>query len=242
MIIFENLNLVAVDKPAGMLSVPSRDRQDSRGIVGLELQQQLKTQLFPIHRLDFEVSGILLFAKNSQTHKRWQDLFQSRKVEKTYEAISVHPDSKNIPEKFRSIFQSLDLKAEESKWECRLEKGKRRVFEANRGKASVTLARVLREVQGSELVQFTDDLSGGQSLLLWQMKPITGRSHQLRYELFRHGCPILGDALYGSQVRLRMHDQILLRHTGFVLKQETDGLTALEVPSLLKILQSFCFG
>ena len=69
-------------------------------------------------------------------------------------------------------------------WKCRLLRGKKRSYESPQGKDSVTLATYLgmREV-----------------FQKWDLNPVTGRSHQLRYEMSRHGYPIVGDALYGSK-------------------------------------------
>ena len=66
-VLFENENFIAVDKKSGVLSVPSRmGKEDPRPVLGLELQETLKKQIFPVHRLDFEVSGM---SKNDKTIK-----------------------------------------------------------------------------------------------------------------------------------------------------------------------------
>ena len=59
--LFQNEHFVIMDKPAMVLTVPDRHQSD-RPCLGLELQKELKTQIFPVHRLDYEVSGLVLFA------------------------------------------------------------------------------------------------------------------------------------------------------------------------------------
>lgn len=203
-----------VDKPAGWLSVPSRDSKDSRPIVGLKLQEEVGQRLFPVHRLDFEVSGILVFAKDAKTHTLWQDVFQERSVKKIYHAVTFLPDPGILPPTFRAIYQEPDL-TKESTWECLLEKGKRRAFEAPHGKSSITKAKVLTHLK--------------EGRLLWELIPVTGRSHQLRYEMYRHGCPILGDHLYGSQIEMK--NEILLRHVQLTLDKPLSGFKSLNVPT-----------
>lgn len=80
-IIYENTDFIAINKPAGLLSVPDR--------FGLEisLKQILIAKfekIFIIHRLDKETSGVILFAKNAATHKTLNELFEHRKIEKYY--------------------------------------------------------------------------------------------------------------------------------------------------------------
>lgn len=85
-LIYEDPWLIAVDKPAGLLSVPGRTlaKQDS---VLLRLQQQLATEsLFPVHRLDQDTSGVLLLSRNLEAYKNLQQQFQHRGVIKVYEA------------------------------------------------------------------------------------------------------------------------------------------------------------
>lgn len=171
-IIFENENFVIVDKPAGFLSVPSRMQdKDDRPVIGLELQKQLKIQIFPVHRLDFEVSGILVFAKNASSHKAANNWFENKKVQKVYSCLT-EPGSE--------IF----LEGQKLEWKCQLLRGKKRAYESPHGKNSVTRVEFIKKTDRG---------------LVWKLEPITGRSHQLRYEMYRHQMPIVGDILYGAK-------------------------------------------
>ncbi len=167
-ILFENSHLIAVIKPHGWLSTPGREASDPRPCLGRELQSQLGTQIFPVHRLDFEVSGLLMFAKSKEAHREAQAWFEQSLVAKTYQAYS-QPGSGD----FR----------EWAEWKSKIAKGKRRAFEAPHGKDSSTRARLIGEVG---------------DLWLWELMPLTGRSHQLRFEMAKHGFPIFGDELYGG--------------------------------------------
>ena len=84
-IIFENENLVAVNKPAGLLTIP--DRHDEMLSSLYKTLQQQYEKIFIVHRLDRETSGIILFAKDEATHKYLSQLFEQRNVEKYYLAI-----------------------------------------------------------------------------------------------------------------------------------------------------------
>lgn len=171
--IFENAHFLVVDKPAGWLSVPSRiGARDERPCLGVFLQDQLGAQLWPVHRLDEEVTGVILFAKTAAAHKSANAWFESHAIKKTYEAFT---DSGDTPDGKQT-------------WEARLMRGKKRAYEAPHGKPSTTEATVISSVA----------LDDGAATL-WQLHPVTGRPHQLRYELMRHGFPIIGDVLYGSK-------------------------------------------
>lgn len=168
-VLFENEQCVVVDKPPGWLSVPGRTANDTRLIVGRELEKQLNVVLLPVHRLDADVSGTLLFAKSKEFHRDANVAFEKHAVKKTYQAITE-----------LGSFNSGDTR----EWRSKLVRGKKRSFEADHGKMALTEARVLER---------------GTHYLNWRLNPITGRPHQLRFEMAKHQCPIIGDVLYGSQ-------------------------------------------
>jgi len=85
-IIFENDSFIAINKPAGMLSIPDRE-QSQPSLKDLLLQKY--GSIFTIHRLDKDTSGIILFAKDEATHKFFSKKFEERSVEKFYCAL-VH--------------------------------------------------------------------------------------------------------------------------------------------------------
>lgn len=175
-IILKNEHFVIVDKDPLVLSVPSRlGESEERGILGLELQKDLKTQIYPVHRLDFEVSGLIMYALTPEAQKAGNRWFEQKIVTKTYMAITAkNPQIKDV--ELFSLNQELV-------WKCLLLRGKKRAYEGAHGKRSETLAKLVKK-EGEFLV--------------WELNPVTGRSHQLRYEMFRHHFPIVGDVLYSS--------------------------------------------
>ncbi|NJR69587.1 MAG: RluA family pseudouridine synthase [Synechococcales cyanobacterium CRU_2_2] len=213
-VLYEDEFLLAIDKPAGLLSVPGRtaDRQDS----ALRRLRQLRpTQtLIPVHRLDQATSGILLFAKDPQSHSLLSRQFQQRQVEKIYEALVVGPV-------VGSIAGSIALDAEQSQGEIDLplwgdpRDRPRQSVHADHGKPSLTRFRLLEHRPAApHLGKMTAPAERHTRL---ELIPITGRTHQLRVHVKAGlGSVILGDRLYGCQAptdRLHLHAKALsFRH------------------------------
>lgn len=84
-IIFENDDLVVINKPSGMLTIS--DRAQSVSLKELLIQKYGK--IFTVHRLDRDTSGVVIFAKNEEAHRYFSILFENRKVEKFYQAVVV---------------------------------------------------------------------------------------------------------------------------------------------------------
>jgi 23S rRNA-/tRNA-specific pseudouridylate synthase len=176
-ILFENKDFVLCDKPSGALSTPSRIK-DERFCLGTELEKQLGLQIFPVHRLDFEVSGLVLYAKNADAHRAANSWFENRLVDKVYRALSTTQNFDHIPPNISNSRAPIDLsQQQEFEWKSMMLRGKKRTFESPQGKPSVTQAH------------FLGSLDGGW--FRWDLHPVTGRSHQLRF-----------DMLYGSRVEL----------------------------------------
>lgn len=175
--------LVVVDKPAGWLSVPGRQgERDERPVVGLILQEQLQSRVFPIHRLDAEVGGIMLFALDSGTQSRVSRWFEHRVIRKEYQALTGPREFRNWPANLPKQQGAIPV-GEKQTWKCKIMRGKKRSFESPHGEPAETE------------VLFHGEREKG---LAWTLWPRTGKPHQLRLELARHGFSILGDELYGS--------------------------------------------
>lgn len=178
-IVFQNDHFIVVDKAPMILSVPGRMGEgDGRPVLGRLLEKDLGMTLFPVHRLDFEVQGLIMYAKTAASHRAGNQWFEQKIVSKKYSAITTALS----PEAAREFAVDVPLE-----WKCRLLRGKKRAYESPHGKDSLTLARLVSRT--------------GSGYFHWELSPVTGRSHQLRYELFRHGMPIVGDALYGSTMK-----------------------------------------
>ena len=187
--LFENEHFVAVDKPAAVLTVPGRQGQDDpRPCLANILRARLAVDLWPVHRLDFEVSGLVLFAKSAKAHRDSNTWFEERLIHKKYEAWS----SGYVADETQSR-QVLE-------WKSTLLRGKKRAYESPHGKPSVTRATWLGQIRWRDL-----DVNS------WRLEPLTGRSHQLRYEMSRYGFSILGDELYGSKIVFAASETIALR-------------------------------
>lgn len=178
-------DLIVIDKPAGQLSVPARFADDPRPCVGSLLQKELGQQIFPVHRLDFEVSGPLIFALNREAHRLASLWFERETIHKTYQAWA---------EGAGEVSDQVQL------WESRLVKGKKRTFEADYGKPSRTQARCLK-----------NQTFQNRNFSLWELSPLTGRSHQLRFEMQKRVAPIWGDALYGSKAPYPRSNEMALK-------------------------------
>ena len=209
-ILFQNENFVVCNKPAGVLSVPSRDRNDPRGCLGIALQHELKQSVLPVHRLDFEVSGLILFALNKKAHRASQNWFEKRTISKIYEAKTSLQDFSHWPEAIPTVRDKLELQLQKVfLWKTQIQRGKRRSFESPHGDWAETRAQV-KNVEDSKVS--------------WDLFPLTGKSHQLRLELSRRGFPIHGDTLYGSKIVLPAVSGISLRAVCLDLERVPDRL------------------
>ena len=187
-IIFEDEDLVVVNKPAEFLSVPGIHIQDS---VYTRIKQQIKDISGPIivHRLDMSTSGLLVLAKNKNAHKILQSQFINRTVQKRYTALlegvlKENSGTINLPLR-------VDLNDRPRQLVC---------FE--HGKPAETKWEVLTKNEAVTKVHFY---------------PISGRTHQLRVHASHFSglnTPIIGDDLYGKKAnRLHLHaDTLTLTH------------------------------
>lgn len=181
-IVYEDEWLIAVNKPAGLLSVPGRYR-DCQDSVLSRLRHGLPEgmAIMAVHRLDQDTSGILLLARNPQTYRQLSQQFEQRQVHKVYEAVL-----------------SGWVKTEQGEIELPLwgnpENRPYQQVDEVRGKLSLTRFQVMAREGDYTRVEFI---------------PLTGRTHQLRVHAADArgiGIPILGDRFYGcSAVAERLH-------------------------------------
>lgn len=179
-IIYEDDWLIAVNKPEGMLSVPSKTANES-------LQEQIEKMFSSdqkpiiIHRLDMATSGVLLFAKSPEIHSIMQGLFESRNIKKQYIAIL----DVTIVQENGTISLPLILNPQERPLQ---------MVNFDYGKEAITHFQVLEHKDGKTRIAFS---------------PITGRTHQLRVHAAHPdglNAPIVGDMLYGTHAdRLYLH-------------------------------------
>lgn len=178
-VLFANDFVVVIDKPAMTLSVPARFADDPRPVVGRQLEVELSRRLWPVHRLDFEVSGVMVFALDSASHKLLNSAFEKRLVQKTYQAFTS-----DTPVSWAEPY--------EARWKSRILRGKKRSYESPHGQDAITDAKLVTHHC------LKSDSHASVNALEWQLRPLTGKPHQLRYEMYKHQVPIIGDTLYGS--------------------------------------------
>lgn len=181
--IYIDEDIVVVDKPTMLLSVPGRgpDKQDSV-VTRLALEYP---GIREVHRLDWETSGLMLLARTASAHRELSRQFRERQVSKTYTAV-VYGEVADVQGRVE-----LPLRAD---WPNR----PRQMVDPVQGKPSLTLWRRLAVDNGNSRLELT---------------PVTGRSHQLRVHMQSLGHPILGDGLYAHQLALAQADRLLLHAT-----------------------------
>lgn len=167
-IIFENDDLIAVNKPSGLLTIP--DRHDNTLEALSTLLKNKYGQIFTVHRLDRDTSGIVLFAKHEAAHKYLSQLFESRDVEKYYLGLV----SGELSEPSGSITAPI--------MEHPVQKGK--MVTNAKGRPSHTDYEVLEAFGLFSLVK---------------LRIYTGRTHQIRVHMKSLGHSIAVDELYGSK-------------------------------------------
>ncbi len=165
-ILFENDDLIVLNKPGGLLSVPDRT-QSAPSLRDLLLEKY--RQVFTVHRLDRETSGVIVFAKTAEEHQHLSVIFQERQVVKTYFGIVW-----GVPAKSSGIIE-VPIQEHPAK------NGTMVVH--RKGKAAST---------GYEIIE---DF-GKYSFLRFDL--FTGRTHQIRVHMKESGHPILCDPLYGD--------------------------------------------
>jgi tRNA pseudouridine32 synthase / 23S rRNA pseudouridine746 synthase len=192
-ILYADPDLVVVNKPTLLLSVPGRgeDKQDcvvsrlSRAFPGIR----------EVHRLDWETSGLMLLARHVGAHRHLSRQFAERRVEKVYTAV-VH----GVPEQPCGEI-ALPLRCD---WPNR----PRQMVDWQQGKSALTRWERITEGPGQCRVR---------------LFPVTGRSHQLRVHMMSIGHPILGDRLYGDSHGLEKAERLLLHATGLAFHHPVTG-------------------
>lgn len=169
---YEDEWLLAVDKPAGMLVHPSAARNTgtlANRLLAYYRETGQKCAVHPVSRLDRDTFGLVLLAKNAHIHAKMCDLSHCGQIEKRYHALVY-----GAPAEPEGLISAPIARPEgPSLLRCI----------APGGKDSRSAYRVLETCNGVSLLE---------------LRPLTGRTHQLRLHCVFLGCPILGDAQYGS--------------------------------------------
>jgi len=177
-VIFENNDLIVVNKPAGMVVHPAAGH-DRGTLVHAALahapeMEGIGGEVRPgiVHRLDKNTSGLILIAKNDLAQHRLQDQFRARKVEKVYLAlVDGHP-----PTPTGRIEAAIGRDPTQRK--------RMAIVQPNKGREAISEYRLLEKYPFHSLLE---------------IHPLTGRTHQIRLHMSFIGCPVVGDTVYGRK-------------------------------------------
>ena len=190
-ILFENEHFMVIDKPHFLTMSPTGQYVQETLLVRLKKQTGIE-HLTPIHRLDRETAGVVLISKNVASRGIFQQLFATRQVQKTYHAIAGYREELRFPQIVR----------------LRMDKGQ-----------PFYTMQVLEGEPNSEseitLLEQKDHLAK------YELKPHTGKQHQLRVHLNFLGIPILNDPFYPSVAHKADNNfsaplQLLAKHIQFI--------------------------
>jgi RluA family pseudouridine synthase len=197
-ILYEDEDIVVVNKPEGLVAVPERRGLEQSLIEMLSAQRAEK--LFIVHRIDRETSGVIVFARNAEAHRQLNLQFETRSVEKMYLALvlGVIGDDRGEIDKPLRQFGSGRVAVDDQ-----------------RGKASITEFRVLERLEAFTLLD---------------VRPHTGRRHQIRAHLYSIGYPIVGDPLYGDRTSQRFYPRLMLHAHRLSLHLPSGKRLAVEAP------------
>ena len=176
-ILYSDEHILIINKPAGLSVLPDGWAKDAPYLV--KSLEEGYGRIFIVHRLDKVTSGVMVFARDAETHRALNIQFENHQAEKVYHAIvqgnlkwdektARHPLRANVGHKHRSMVDDRN------------------------GKPSETRFKVLRRFQARP------EQGRGDSVLI-EAKPTTGRTHQIRVHAYALGYPLLGDMLYGAE-------------------------------------------
>jgi RluA family pseudouridine synthase len=195
-------DLLIIDKPAGLLSLP--DGYDPALPHVKSVLSQTYGPLWIVHRLDRPTSGVMVLARNAEAHKGLNTQFQTRKVKKVYTALVL-----GCPE-WDGKMVNLPLKTNAGR-------RNRTMVDYENGKVSVTQFSVLERYKDYSLIE---------------AKPNTGRRHQVRVHLSHEGFPVACDSLYGKQSEIHRSEIDLHFPRGNYPGEQVLGRTALHASSI----------
>ena len=180
-IVYENEDLIVLDKPAGIPCHPTVDNRQENLISYFKLQTDF--ELLLTHRLDVPTTGLLVFAKNKKAQKDFHEILKKREIKKIYQARVEAP---GVPE---GLFEHHMLKTEFAPKEIR--------------------DTASEQTQICQMKILKNQVEGSESVLTIEL--LTGRTHQIRAQLSFLGFPIIGDQLYKTGSNKKPDFEIGLR-------------------------------
>jgi|SRR5579862_1241853 len=168
-VLFEDEELIVLEKPEGLLSVAT-DFDNTTSLHCILKRRFHKQRVFPVHRLDRETSGVMIFAYTDYARKRLKEQFEQHHIEKAYYAI----------------VEGKPLTAEGT-WESYLEEDERYFVSSTAAPGAGKLA-----------ITHYETVSTSKWATMLRLRPVTGKKHQLRVHCKEAGIPIVGDKRYGT--------------------------------------------
>lgn len=193
-ILHQDPSFLVIDKPTLLLSVPGR-ADDNKDCLITRLQENGYPEALIVHRLDWETSGIILLARNPDSHRELSRQFHDRETEKAYTALcwgqpALDSGSIDLPLRYDPPTKP------------------RHVVDHELGKHALTFWRVLGRNGDVCRVELT---------------PVTGRSHQLRVHMLSIGHPLLGDRLYAHDAALQAAPRLCLHASMLAFSHPVTG-------------------
>jgi 23S rRNA pseudouridine1911/1915/1917 synthase len=214
-VLFEDSDILVLDKPAGISVTPGPGHLFEDTIAGW-LLDYLGDDLYEVgqedrwgivHRLDKDTSGVLVTAKSPPMYEHLVEQFRNSRVAKEYVALTWGKVSDTVEHKLYKKHQSTPANTQEFVINApigRHPKGISRFLVDPQGKPSLTKFLIQIEVEGNIGTQ-------KQWLTLLSAFPKTGRTHQIRVHLKAFGHPIVGDAVYQTHAQKELAAQLLER-------------------------------
>jgi tRNA pseudouridine32 synthase / 23S rRNA pseudouridine746 synthase len=192
-LLYEDQDIVIINKPSGLLSVPGKSEANKTCV--LTYLHQSHPDALIVHRLDMDTSGILVLARNKASHRHLSMQFQDRQVSKVYYALCAGQLEKTTG--------SINLPMR-----CDWDNRPKQIIDFIHGRHAQTDWQLL------------DQFNEYFSLALY---PITGRSHQLRLHMQALGHPILGDNFYADTKSFMMTERLMLHAGRIIFTHPTTG-------------------
>jgi 23S rRNA pseudouridine1911/1915/1917 synthase len=179
-VVYADQHIIIIDKPAGLLSVAT-DKGDKQDLFNI-LKKQLSCDVYVLHRLDRETSGLICFALSLEAYDSLKEQLHDHRMQRFYMAIvqgKVQP--------------------EEGAWHIWMME-----------KADYTM-RLCEPGDGEEAISFYRTMASDANLSLLDVQLATGKKHQIRLGCAQAGCPIIGDERYGAKKapKLALHAYML---------------------------------
>lgn len=224
-ILWEDQDLLFVDKPAGLLTVPTEHSKDpslADALVDHYQQRGVKNpRVYIVHRLDRYTSGVLVFAKTADAMHGLKKMFEEHDLNRIYKAILVG----ELPENSGTLIDKLLERSKTLEMRVVGARGKKQPMGTKR---AITHYRVLERLPGHTVVE---------------IKLETGRRNQIRVQFAERGFPLLGDQVYGQASplieRQALHAELLgFRHPVLDTNVSVSAPLAADMETALKALRN----